>query len=256
MTKRIKTGKDCQGQALKQQLEQYATVLDKAEALLGHHFTQRALLLRALTHPSAVTVNALSHSYERLEFLGDAILGAIVCQELYERYPDVAEGGLTRLKMTLVSGQTLSRLAHDLGLQELIIFGSSEQGTGNRGLSSALENSLEALVAALALDGGLELARSWVLEHLTPLVESSQADEPENAKSALQELLQTQHVIPTYEVTATDGPPHDRKFTVAVSAQGKILATGRGHSKKDAEMRSAQTALRKLRTSASVLPLS
>jgi ribonuclease-3 len=204
------------------------------------------LLERALTHPSAANNDTINNSYERLEFLGDAILGAIISQMLFERFPQMDEGGMTRVKVSLVSGTTLSKLSEDLGIGSLIVFGSSERGTGKRGLTSAMENVFEALVAALALDAGSEVAKQWVLKTFTPIVNDVLDNEPENPKSTLQELLQVDHITPTYEVIDSSGPPHDRVFTAEVLAAGKVLGTGSGHSKKDAENKAAQNALNQL----------
>lgn len=226
---------------------QYANKLDAAEHIIGYTFKDRSLLLLALTHPSASEGSSICGSYERLEFLGDAILGAIISREIYDRFPTLDEGALTRLKVSAVAGQTLSALSDELGLGELILFGSSERGTGKRGLQSALENVYEALVAALCIDGGGEEATRFVLSTLAPMINTNVASEPENPKSVLQEFLQAQHITPTYEITNTEGPPHDRFFTARVFADDKVLAEGSGHSKKDAEMDAATNALEALK---------
>jgi len=231
------------GQIAEAKSAQYADRLDQTEQLLGYQFKDRELLLLALTHPSASNGNGTANSYERLEFLGDAILGAIISRELYDRFPHSDEGALTRLKVSAVSGNTLAKLAEELKLEQLIVFGSSERGTGKRGLQSALENVYEALVAALAIDGGMDEATRFVIKTLAPCINTSVAREPENPKSLLQELLQAHHVTPTYEIIDTDGPPHDRFFTASVLSDEEILATGTGHSKKDAEMNAATNAL-------------
>lgn len=224
-------------------LVRYSEKLDKAEEILKYTFKNRTLLLLALTHPSASEGISAEGSYERLEFLGDAILGAIISRELYDRFPTLDEGALTRLKVSAVSGQTLAKVADELGLAEQIIFGSSEKGTGKRGLQSALENVYEALVAALQIDGGIEAAAHFVLRTLAPMINIDVATEPENPKSILQEILQTERITPTYEIIDTEGPPHDRIFTARVLAEEKVLAQGVGHSKKDAEMDAAAHAL-------------
>jgi len=231
------------GQKATSKVVQYAGRLKKAEKLLGYRFKDKELLLLALTHPSASEGNGTLGSYERLEFLGDAILGAIISRELYDTFPRHDEGALTRLKVSAVAGNTLAKLAEELKLEQLIIFGSSERGTGKRGLQSALENVYEALVAALAIDGGMDEAERFVLHTLAPRINTSVAREPENPKSMLQELLQAHHVTPTYEIIDSDGPPHDRLFTASVLSEDEILATGTGHSKKDAEMDAATKAL-------------
>ena len=132
--------------------------LARAQEILGHEFNNKVLLRAALTHPSAVEGQPVSASYERLEFLGDSILGAVVARSLFESYPEFDEGKLTRLKVSLVSGATLSEVSHELGIDDIIIFGASETGTGARGLHSALENVYESLVGALYLDAGWDVA--------------------------------------------------------------------------------------------------
>lgn len=145
--------------------------LTRAQEILGHEFNNKVLLRAALTHPSAVEGQPVSASYERLEFLGDSILGAVVARSLFESYPEFDEGKLTRLKVSLVSGATLSEVSHELGIDDIIIFGASETGTGARGLHSALENVYESLVGALYLDAGwmpqrslstVRLSRIWL----------------------------------------------------------------------------------------------
>ena len=127
------------------------------ESICGHQFRNRDLVLAAITHPSAAERLPVSASYERLEFLGDSILGAIVATDLFERFGDMDEGELTRLKIALVSGKQLSAVAEGLGIGECIIFGESEKGTGARGMHSALENVYESVVGALYLDGGYDV---------------------------------------------------------------------------------------------------
>ena len=221
--------------------------LKHAEVILGHRFNDPALLQMALTHPSAVSPEipgGFENSYERLEFLGDAILGMLVSRMIYDRFPLMDEGGMTRIKVSLVSGQRLSELAKELGFADLISFGSSERGTGNRGLVSALEDIYEACIAALVLDGGLDPACAFIERTLGPFISEDLAHEPTNPKSILQEALQTQQVTPTYEVNKTEGPPHSRTFTVSVLADGVVMGQGIGHSKKDAEAAAAAAALK------------
>jgi ribonuclease-3 len=214
---------------------------------LGYGFRDRSLLQRALTHPSAVEEDSIALSYERLEFLGDSILGAVIAQEIFQRFPEMDEGGMTRIKVSLVSGDSLSGIARDLGFADLIIFGSSERGTGKRGLHSALENVYEAVIAALTLDGGMDIAREWIMRTLAPRISAHSADEPENPKSSLQEILQVKRITPTYELVSTEGPPHDRVFTANVLSGGEVIGTGTGRSKKDAEAQAAYEALMNIR---------
>lgn len=217
-----------------------------AERATGHTFADRELLRRALTHPSAVEDRNPDAYYERLEFLGDSVLGFVVAEEIYRRFPSMPEGGMTRIRVSVVAGTVLGRVAAELGLADAIVFGESERGTGGRGMSSALENVYEALTAALYLDAGLETARDWVLRTVGPLITAESAENPENPKSALQELTQAHGDAPSYRVVSQDGPPHARTFTAVVEVAGKELGQGTGHSKKEAEAAAASAALKRL----------
>ena len=220
--------------------------LDKAQDILHYRFANEHFLLSAVTHPSAVEGRAIKYSYERLEFLGDSILGAIVATEAFERFHDLDEGGLTRIKVALVAGSTLADVAGKLGFADIIVFGSSEAGTGKRGLHSALENVYEAVVGALYLDGGIEAARAFVARTLFPQMSEELALEPENPKSALQEKLQEDGITPTYKLVETQGPPHDRTFVAQVFAGSQGLALGTGRTKKEAESQAAKSTLARL----------
>ncbi|MBQ9004620.1 MAG: ribonuclease III [Eggerthellaceae bacterium] len=219
---------------------------DDAEAIIGHHFKNEQLLLSAITHPSANEGRSVRYSYERLEFLGDSVLGAIVATAAFNRFHDLDEGGLTRIKVALVSGASLAEVAEGLGLAEVIMFGSSEQGTGKRGLHSALENVYEAIVAALFLDAGMDAARKFVENTLIDRMSLELAQEPENPKSALQEKLQEDGITPTYKLVETQGPPHDRTFVAQVFAGDQGLAQGTGRTKKEAESQAAKSTLARL----------
>jgi ribonuclease III len=227
-----------------------ADAIATAQLVTGHVFADTELVQRAITHPSAVEDRDPEAYYERLEFLGDSILGFLVAEEIYRRFGTMPEGGMTRIKVSVVSGTALGRVSAQLGLADAIIFGESERGTGGRGLASALENVYEALVAALYLDGGIEVARRWVLETVGPLITHETAESPESPKSALQELTQARGDAPRYHVVGQEGPPHDRVFTATVEVAGKRLGQGSGHSKKEAEAQAAQVALDRLRRGA------
>lgn len=219
---------------------------EAAQRIIGHHFEDEQLLLSAITHPSANEGRAVKYSYERLEFLGDSILGAIVASIAFNRFHELDEGGLTRIKVALVSGASLSEVASGLGFADIIMFGSSEQGTGRRGLHSALENVYEAVVAALYLDGGLDAAKGFVERTLIDRMSLDLANEPENPKSALQEKLQEDGITPTYKLVETQGPPHDRTFVAQVFAGELGLAQGTGRTKKEAESQAAKSTLARL----------
>ncbi len=217
-----------------------------AEGILGYTFKDKNLLLAAITHPSATEGKPITYSYERLEFLGDAILGAIVSTEAFHRFPEIDEGGLTRIKVSLVAGSCLSDVAQGLGFANIIIFGHSESGTHGRGLHSALENVYEAVVAALFLDGGIDAARHFVVQTLIPRMSIDLARTPTNPKSELQERLQEDGITPVYKIIETQGPPHDRTFVSQVYAGDHALAQGTGRSKKEAESQAAKSTLARL----------
>ena len=219
---------------------------NKAQSIIEHEFNNEQLLLSAITHPSAAEGKSVRYSYERLEFLGDSILGAIVAAQAFERFHDLDEGGLTRIKVALVSGSSLADVAQALGFADVIVFGSSETGTGKRGLHSALENVYEAIVAALYLDGGIDAAESFVERTLMGRMSLDLAREPENPKSALQEKLQEDGITPTYKLVETQGPPHDRTFVAQVFAGDQGLAQGTGRTKKEAESQAAKSTLARL----------
>ena len=226
--------------------EEQEQKLARAQEILDYRFDSEHLLLSAITHPSATEGKSVKYSYERLEFLGDSILGAIVAAIAFHRFHDLDEGGLTRIKVALVSGASLSDVADRLGFADVIVFGSSETGTGKRGLHSALENVYEAVVAALYLDGGIGAAQEFVERTLIPRMSLDMAREPENPKSALQEKLQEDGITPTYKLVETQGPPHDRTFVAQVFAGTQGLARGTGPTKKEAESQAAKSTLARL----------
>lgn len=218
--------------------------IERVEALLGHVFGDRALAIAALTHPSHATETAGAESYERLEFLGDSVLGFIVADELFRHYTESPEGVLTRRKIAVVSGERLAAVAAEAGLEELLLFGKGEARAGTRGRTSVLENALEALVGAVYLDAGLEAARGVVLRLLGHVLSLEDIAAEDDAKSTLQEITQARgDGLPQYVVTESSGPAHAPRFTVEVRLAGHVLGTGSGRSKKEAEKAAARAAL-------------
>jgi len=227
-------------------IDDAASRIQLAESIIGHTFGDKDLVLRALTHPSAVEERNPDAYYERLEFLGDSIVGFLTAEELYRRFPSMDEGGLTRIRVSVVSRTALGRVASELGFAQAIVVGQSERGTGGRGLKSALGNVYEALVAALYLDAGMTVARTWVLATLGPLISEDVAASLENPKSELQERLQARGEAPTYRLVSQDGPPHARTFTLEVEVDGVVLGVGSGRTKKEAEAAAAAAAMKRL----------
>jgi ribonuclease III len=216
---------------------------------LGHRFDHPELLVEALTHPSARTRRgAGKRGYERLEFLGDRVLGLIIAELLWRRFPDEAEGALTRRHTGLVRRETLTSIAKEIGLGAHIVLSSGEEAAGARGNPSVLADVCEAVIAALYLDGGLPAARAfverWWEQRLTKL-----GAPPRDPKTTLQEWAQARgRALPVYRTVAAEGPAHRRTFTVTVSVEGLPPASASGSSKRAAEAAAAAAALATLDT--------
>ncbi|GAB4286249.1 MAG: hypothetical protein Kow0067_09880 [Coriobacteriia bacterium] len=216
------------------------------EERFGVAFADPSLARMALTHPSFAAERPDAAGYERLEFLGDSVLGFIVADHLYRSHPDEPEGVLTRLKIAAVAGETLAEVADELGIGDLVWLGRGAARGEGRSRRSLLENVFEAIIGAIYLDQGLDVARHVVIDVLgARLLDPSGA--PQDPKSALQELTQASDgVLPAYRTTAVEGPPHDRRFTVEVTVDGRVVGLGTGRSKKDAEKAAASAALARL----------
>ena len=207
---------------------------------LGYEFRDEALLRRALTHPSMG-----KQDNQRLEFLGDAVLQYLMSDRLYRRHPEDREGSLTHLRALLVCEASLSQIAEKLGIGEALIMDRGEELTGGRTKPSVLCDAMEAVLAAVYLDGGMEAAKG-VVERCWP--DEEEVSRPlQDAKGALQEELQKHGgETPTYEIVGQSGPPHAPVFRAAVYRGGECLAEGEGKSKKAAEQAAALKALKKL----------
>lgn len=217
-----------------------------AEERLGVRFADGALLTEALTHPSYAAEHEGVSGYDRLEFLGDSVMGFIVADHLFRDRPGEAEGILTRLKIGAVAGETLATVAEDLDIGPLILMGKGAARSGGRTRSSVLENCLEALIGAVYLDQGLTAARDLVMRLLGSYLEDAPVP-PADPKSALQELVQANGAQPpSYRIVATSGPPHDRQFAAEAVVSGQAVGRGSGPSKKDAEKAAAADALERL----------
>lgn len=213
-------------------------------------FRRLDLLNTALTHPSycAEFNQGNLPSNQRLEFLGDAVLALIVSEYLYQTYPEMDEGQLTRIKAISVSEPVLHSVAKKLGLGQYLLLGKGEERTGGRDRPSVLADAFEALVGAMFLDKGLKTATDFVLRHLKSRIKMIERDRLIlDFKSRLQELTQSRyHLVPTYHLIQTIGPDHAKTFVSEVRLQGITIGRGRGHSKKEAEQEAARAALRKL----------
>ena len=210
---------------------------------LGHTFSAPHLLELALTHRSWAAENEASPHNERLEFLGDSVLGLIITEQLYRSRPDLAEGAMAKVRAAVVSAEPLAEVAKRLGIGPNLRLGKGEEATGGRFKSSILADALEALIGALYLDGGWTTAMSFVLGAFDELL-SEAASEPglRDYKTRLQELAaRLFDAVPEYGVIE-DGPDHDKRFCATVAVAGELLGEGEGRSKKQAQQAAAQLA--------------
>lgn len=220
------------------------------EETLGHRFAQKDLLIEALTHPSAVRRRGISRrGYERLEFLGDRVLGLVIAELLWRRFPGEAEGEMTRRHTHLVRREALAEVAQAVGLGQRLIVSKGEDAAGVRENKSVLADVCEAVIAALYLDGGLDTARTFVETRWQARLGKLGASPPRDPKTSLQEWVQARGLpLPAYETVATEGPAHKRRFTVTVKVEGldTATATASGSSKRAAEIAAAAAALNAL----------
>lgn len=216
------------------------------EETLGHRFAQKDLLIEALTHPSAVRRRGISRrGYERLEFLGDRVLGLIVAELLWRRFPEATEGEMTRRHAHLVRREALSEVAQALDLGTRLLISRGEESAGVRKNKSVLADACEAVIAALYLDGGLEAAQPFI-EHWWEKRLGEIGSLRRDPKTALQEFVQGRGFpLPAYRIDKTEGPAHKRRFTVTVKVEGmeSVTATASGSSKRGAEIAAAAAAL-------------
>jgi ribonuclease-3 len=222
-------------------LARFAAPLEKR---LGYRFADTRLLEQALTHRSRGADN-----YERLEFLGDGVLGCAVADELYARFPSLSEGKLTRLRASLVREEALAEVAKSLGIGEHLRLGEGELAAGPEARPSILADAIEAVLGAVFLDGGYDAARKAVLAAFGPLVDRLDPDRPaKDAKTRLQEMLQARHRrLPQYRVVAVQGEAHRQSFEVECSvAELNLTATGTGTSRQRAEQQAAKALLEKI----------
>lgn len=222
---------------------------------IGYQFQDLGLLEHALTHRSRAHEDASGGviDNESLEFLGDAVLGFVVADMLFQRFPTHSEGYKSKIKASIVSTVSLARLAAGIDLGQFLLLGRGEEKTGGRAKYAILADCFEALIAAVYLDGGVEPAREFIVSIFGPLISSggdqvAEASFTDDWKSALQEWLQAHdRPLPVYTVAAVDGPDHRRRFDVEVSVDGEPIGRAQGRSKKDGEQQAAKQALNKMR---------
>lgn len=220
-------------------------VILSVERMTGHRFSEPGLVWRALTHSSMVDHRLSSN--ERLEFLGDAVLGLVACERIFERFPDLLEGEMTKIKSAAVSRAACAHIATGLGLDRLLSLGKGmkTQGAIPSSLSAGV---LESVIGALYLDAGFMVARRFVLEHLDPLIDKAwQSGHHQNYKSVLQQhAMAVMGMTPFYRILDEKGPDHAKCFRVGVEIGGREFLACWGKSKKQAEQEAAMAALREL----------
>lgn len=218
---------------------------------IDYEFLDYELLTNALKHRSylAMTKEDYTMSNERLEFLGDAVLNMIVSKYLFKKYSDLPEGELSKKKSAIVSGKNLSKIARNINLGNFLIISKPEEKSGGREKPSLLEDTLEAVIGAIYLDGGLGKAEKFVHRYVLRNIDNIEYDKKvRNYKSELLEYLQGKGIeTPIYRVKSEDGPEHRKVFTIEVVVNGKELGEGVGHSKKSAEQKASAEALQAIK---------
>jgi len=224
-----------------------ADAIGRLEQALGHRFSDPALLDEALTHSSVGSVgDRQRRTNERLEFLGDRVLGLVVADMLFERFPDEEEGALARRHASLVRRDALARVADEIDLAECIRLSRGEEDTGGRRNPGLLADACEAVIAALYLDGGIDAAAKFIRAEWDPLV-AEDARPPKDAKTELQEWAQARGLaLPSYREVDRKGPAHAPVFRVEVSVADRAPASASGPSKRAAEQAAAEAMLREL----------
>lgn len=215
------------------------------EEAIGYSFHDKGLLSHALTHSSAANEHHDPFlSNERLEFLGDSVLGVIVSNYIYHHFPDLPEGELTKLRASLVCEQSLFQFAGEISLGNHLFLGKGEELTGGRARPSILSDAFEALLAAMFLDGGTEPVKKLVLRFILPELEHQKPVAFQDYKTTLQEIIQKNpEELLEYVLASESGPDHDKRFVVEVHLNSNVIGRGEGRSKKQAEQEAAREAL-------------
>jgi ribonuclease-3 len=233
------------------ELRRLSDNLGPLERCVGHEFRDLGLLEHALTHRSRAHEDASGGviDNESLEFLGDAVLGFVIADMLFRRFPTHSEGYKSKVKAGIVSAASLTRLAEEIDLGRYVLLGRGEEKTGGRHKHAILADGFEALIAAIYLDGGIDAARDFIVSRFGPLIDSAgdqaaEATFTDDWKSALQEWLQANgRGLPVYRLAAAEGPDHRKRFDVEVLVGGEPIGRAVGRSKKEAEQQSARQAL-------------
>lgn len=221
--------------------------LENLEKNLQYKFKDINLLKQALTHSSFAYENKV-RSNEKLEFLGDSILEFVSSEYIYKKYPKLTEGEMTKVRASVVCGESLSKVARKNNVGEFLYLGKSEKISGGQNRKAVLEDAVEAIIAAIYLDGGIESAKKFIFDNLEEEIDKATKHVGvKDYKTVLQEILQKNGTVNIeYEITNEQGPDHDKTFYAQVKLDGKVLAKGEGKSKKVAEMHAAQKALQEM----------
>lgn len=221
--------------------------MNELESRIGYSFKDRALLKQAITHSSFINELKINKwdSYQRLEYLGDAVLELIISEYLFHNFPDMSEGKMSKMRASMVCEQALAFCARDISLGNYILLGKGEESGGGRQRSSIVSDVFEAIVGAIYVDDGFQSAKKFVEKYVLEDIGERQLFV--DSKSILQETVQANsNSSLVYKLVAERGPEHNKEFEVAVYIDEQLMATGYGHNKKDAEQKAAYTALKKM----------
>ncbi len=215
---------------------------------LDYKFQNEKLFTTALSHSSYVNEHKGLQCNERLEFLGDSILGFVTAEYLYKNYPDFPEGDLTKIRANVVCEAMLSKKGRELKLNQDLLLGKGEEHTGGRDRASIIADAMESVIGAIYLDGGIEPARKFILDMLIPEIKNTVSTvKILDSKTSLQEILQkNSNAAIEYTIVSESGPAHNKSFVAQVSHLGKVLGSGTGRSKKEAEQNAAMAAIKNL----------
>ncbi|MBR5271741.1 MAG: ribonuclease III [Clostridia bacterium] len=222
--------------------------LKEIENNIGYTFKEKSLLSNALTHSSYANEKRIA-SNERLEFLGDSVLGVVISEYIYKRLNGINEGDLSKLRASIVCETSLFKAAKRIGLDEALRLGNGEEQTGGRKRPSIVSDAFEAVIAAIYLDDGLETAREWVLSHTeTDIEEAISGKRNNDYKTTLQEKIQKSHIGEvSYELIRESGLDHNKTFVMGVYVNDEKLGEGEGQSKKEAQQQAAKYALENMK---------
>lgn len=219
--------------------------IKELERKIGYEFKKKSLIMEALTHSSFSNEQKINQfrNYERLEFLGDAVLELLSSRFFFENYPDMSEGQMTRLRSSMVCEPALAFCARDISLGDYILLGKGEEATGGRKRDSIISDVMEAMIGAIYLDGGIEEADRFVKKYVLSDLEDKQLFY--DSKTILQEIVQKEGRTLSYQLVSESGPDHDKIFVVEAVIDGKMIGKGQGRNKKTAEQQAAYQVLLK-----------